>query len=51
MTPEASIFLSHNYRDKPFARTLAQDRDGGHGMGARFASGPPDLRPNIERDR
>ena len=25
MTPEASIFLSHNYRDKPFVRTLAQD--------------------------
>jgi hypothetical protein len=25
MTPQPSIFLSHNYRDKPFVRTLAQD--------------------------
>ena len=25
MTSEPSIFLSHNYRDKPFVRTLAQD--------------------------
>jgi TIR domain len=25
MTPQPGIFLSHNYRDKPFVRTLAQD--------------------------